>query len=67
VDVERAVQLIDRRPTKAAVEDGERPAHASPPKSSWYFLVAFNNRGENARAHVSRFWQISPRPVIARE
>jgi hypothetical protein len=31
------------------------------------FLVAFNNRGENARAHVSRFWQISPRPVIARE
>ena len=32
VDVEGAVQLIDRRPAKAAVEDGERPAHAFPPR-----------------------------------
>src|SRR5262249_53788753 len=29
--VERAVQLIDRRAAKPAVEDGERLAHASPP------------------------------------
>ncbi|MGY3466391.1 hypothetical protein ACVW0I_003262 [Bradyrhizobium sp. LM6.11] len=67
VDVERAVQLIDRRPAKAAVEDGERPAHAFPPKSSCRFLVAFNNRGENARAHEVRALQISPKSAIARE
>jgi hypothetical protein len=32
VDVERAVQLVNRRPAKAAVEDGERAAHAFPPQ-----------------------------------
>lgn len=37
VDVEGAVQLIDRRPAEAAVEDGERPAHAFPPSSSCLF------------------------------
>jgi hypothetical protein len=30
VDVERAVQLINRRPAETTVEDGERPAHAFP-------------------------------------
>src|SRR5262249_7020577 len=29
--VEGTVQLIDRRATEPAVEDGERPAHALPP------------------------------------
>jgi hypothetical protein len=29
--VERAIQLIDRRATKPAVEDGKRSAHALPP------------------------------------
>jgi hypothetical protein len=32
VRVERAVQLINRRAAKPAVEDGERPAHAFPPE-----------------------------------
>jgi hypothetical protein len=59
VDIEGAVQLIDRRPAETAVEDGERPAHAFPPRSSC-FSVAFNNLGENARADNIRTLQISP-------
>jgi hypothetical protein len=31
VRIERAVQLINRRATEPAMEDGERPAHAFPP------------------------------------
>jgi hypothetical protein len=53
VNVERAVQLIDRRPTEAAVEDGERPAHAFPPDVLFVFPIAFNNRGEIASAEAS--------------
>src|ERR1700741_3008711 len=48
--VERAVQLIDRRATEPAVEDGKRSAHAFP---SRIFSPAFNNRGENASAEAS--------------
>src|SRR4029077_8429418 len=49
VHVEGAVQLIDRRATEQAVEDGKRSAHALPPGMSLLFLSAFNIRGENAR------------------
>src|SRR3989440_1178597 len=50
VHVEGAVQLIDRRATEPAVEDGESPAHAFPPAGcSCLFQPAFNIRRENAR------------------
>ena len=45
VHVEGAVQLIDRRATEPAVEDGESPAHAFPPRD---VLVFFNQRSTSA-------------------
>src|SRR5438552_10554576 len=48
--VKGAVQLIDRRATEPAVEDGQSPAHAFPPAGcSCLFQPAFNIRRENAR------------------
>src|SRR5262249_22109401 len=61
VDVERAVQLVDRCPTEPAVEDGERPAHAIPSRCCLVLPLAFNNRGEIARAQNIRAPQIAPR------
>ena len=50
VHVEGAVQLIDRRATEPAVEDGESLAHAFPPAGcSCLFQPAFNIRRGNAR------------------
>jgi hypothetical protein len=50
VHVEGAVQLIDRRATEPAVEDGESLAHAFPPAGMFLsFQPAFNIRREIAR------------------
>ena len=54
VHVEGAVQLIDRRATEPAVEDGESPAHAFPPACSCLFRSAFNNRGRECKGARSR-------------
>src|SRR5215217_5373517 len=48
--VEGPVQLIDRRATKQAVEDGQSLAHAFPPAGMFLsFQPAFNIRRGNAR------------------
>ncbi len=59
--VEGAVQLIDRRATEPAVEDGQSLAHAFPPAGMFLsFQPAFNIRRGNAREdHV----QPGPRRV----
>jgi hypothetical protein len=54
VDIERAVQLINRRPAETAVEDGERTAHAFPSRTFLSFRPAFNNAAEIARAESDR-------------
>jgi hypothetical protein len=65
VDIERAVQLINRRPTEPAVEDGERTAHAFPSRMFSSFRSAFNNADEIARAESDRVGRSLPGCVVA--
>jgi hypothetical protein len=65
--VEGTVQLIDRRATELAVEDGKRSAHAFPPGMSLLFRSAFNIRGEIARVrrpHCNRARQSRARSQV---
>ncbi|BBO10895.1 hypothetical protein TM102_23650 [Bradyrhizobium sp. TM102] len=65
VDIERAVQLINRRPAEPAVEDGERTAHAFPSRIFLSFRSAFNNADEIARAESDRVSKSLPGLCIA--
>jgi hypothetical protein len=65
VDIERAVQLINRRPTEPAMEDGERAAHAFPSPTFLSFRSAFNNADEIARAESDRVSKSPPGCVVA--
>src|SRR5580692_11587629 len=66
--VERAVQLIDRRATEPAVEDGKRSAHAFPSRGmflSFFFRPASIIPGGNSRAWAGATATISSRSTSA--
>src|SRR5690348_5138661 len=60
--VERAVQLIDRRAAKTAVEDGKRSAHAFPSRRIFYPFLADERRSSWERMQEAvRGWPLSTR------
>ncbi|WP_162137422.1 hypothetical protein [Bradyrhizobium sp. YR681] len=65
VDIERAVQLINRRPTEPAMEDGERTAHAFPSRMFLSFQSTFNKPAKIARAESARVSKSLPACVLS--